>query len=146
MRASACPVRATRRCRASTRCRPMPRRSCSIAARARAPSGNAARLAAAAGCEAYILEGGIDAWKKAGLPVAVDRGQPIEIMRQVQITAGALVLAGVLLGIWVAPAFLALSGFVGAGLMFAGISGWCGMAKLLGLMPWNRRGPARAAA
>jgi rhodanese-related sulfurtransferase len=109
-------------------------------------SGNASRLAAAAGCEAFILEGGIDAWKKAGLPVAVDRGQPIEIMRQVQITAGALVLVGVLLGIWVAPAFLALAGFVGAGLMFAGISGWCGMAKLLGLMPWNRRGVARAAA
>ena len=108
-------------------------------------SANATRLADSAGCEAYILEGGIDAWKKAGLPVAVDRGQPIEIMRQVQITAGALVLLGVLLGIWVAPAFLALSGFVGAGLMFAGISGWYGMARLLGLMPWNRRGPVRAA-
>ena len=106
---------------------------------------NASRLAAAAGCQAYILEGGIDAWKKAGLPVAVDRGQPIEIMRQVQITAGGLVLLGVLLGIWVTPAFLALAGFVGAGLMFAGISGWCGMAKLLGLMPWNRHGLGRAA-
>jgi rhodanese-related sulfurtransferase len=109
-------------------------------------SGNASRLAAAAAGEAYILEGGIDAWKKAGLPVAIDRAQPIEIMRQVQITAGALVLAGILLGIWVAPAFLALSGFVGAGLMFAGISGRCGMAKLLGLMPWNRRRLARVAA
>jgi rhodanese-related sulfurtransferase len=100
---------------------------------------NAARLAEAAPCQAYILEGGIDAWKKAGLPIAVDRGQPIEIMRQVQIAAGALVLAGVLLSLWVAPAFLALSGFVGAGLMFAGITGWCGMAKLLALLPWNRR-------
>jgi len=107
-------------------------------------SANAARLAGAADCEAYILEGGIDAWKKAGLPVAVSRGQPIEIMRQVQITAGGLVLSGVLLGIWVAPAFLALSGFVGAGLMFSGISGWCGMAKLLELMPWNRRRQAAA--
>ena len=126
---------------------PAPRRSCSIAARAPARTGNAAaarrhgRLA-----EAYILEGGIHAWKKAGLPVAADRGQPIELMRQVQITAGSLVLLGVLLGVWVAPAFLALSGFVGAGLVFAGVSGSCGMAKLLGLMPWNRRGPARAAA
>jgi rhodanese-related sulfurtransferase len=107
-------------------------------------SANAGRLAGAAGCEAYILEGGIEAWKKAGLPVAIDRAQPIEIMRQVQITSGALALIGVLLGIWVAPVFLALSGFVGAGLMFAGISGWCGMAKLLGLMPWNRRGHVRA--
>ena len=59
---------------------------------------NAQRLASAAGCEAYVLEGGIDAWKKAGLPVAVDQRQPIEIMRQVQITAGSLVLLGVILG------------------------------------------------
>jgi rhodanese-related sulfurtransferase len=108
-------------------------------------SANAARLAAATGCDAYVLEGGIEAWKKAGLPIAVDRSQPIEVMRQVQIAAGGLVLLGVLLGIWVAPAFLALSGFVGAGLMLSGISGWCGMAKLLGLMPWNRRGLERAA-
>ena len=103
---------------------------------------NAARLAAAASCDAYILEGGLDAWKKAGLPVAVDRRQPIEIMRQVQIVAGSLVLLGVVLGVWVAPAFLGLSAFVGAGLAFAGISGWCGMARLLALMPWNR--PSRA--
>lgn len=99
---------------------------------------NAARLAGATRCDAYALEGGIDAWKKAGLPVTTDTRQPIEIMRQVQITAGSLVLLGVALGIWVAPAFLALSAFVGAGLVFAGVSGWCGMARLLGVMPWNR--------
>jgi rhodanese-related sulfurtransferase len=102
-------------------------------------SANAPRLAAAADCQAYILDGGIEAWKKAGLPVATDRSQPIEIMRQVQIAAGSLVLLGVVLGVWVAPAFLGLCAFVGAGLVFAGVSGWCGMAKLLGLMPWNRR-------
>ena len=99
---------------------------------------NASRLAGAAGCEADVLEGGIDAWKKAGLPVATDTRQPIEIMRQVQITAGSLVVVGVVLGFWIAPAFFGLSAFVGAGLVFAGVSGWCGMAKLLGLMPWNR--------
>jgi rhodanese-related sulfurtransferase len=99
---------------------------------------NADRLAAAADCEAYLLEGGLDAWKKAGLPVTVDARQPLEIMRQVQITAGALVLLGVTLGLWVNPAFFGLSAFVGAGLAFAGISGWCGMARLLALMPWNR--------
>ncbi len=102
--------------------------------------GNAARLAAAAPtCETYILDGGLDAWKKAGLPVALDRSQPIDIMRQVQIVAGSLVLAGVVLGALVAPAFYALSGFVGAGLLFAGVSGFCGMARLLAAMPWNRR-------
>ena len=59
-------------------------------------------------------------------------------MRQVQIVAGSLVLAGVLLGWLVSPMFLGLSAFVGAGLAFAGISGFCGMAKLLAFLPWNR--------
>ena len=103
---------------------------------------NASRLAGAAGCDAYVLEGGIDAWKKAGLPVATDTRQPIEIMRQVQITAGSLVVVGVVLGFWIAPAFFGLAAFVGAGLVFAGVSGWCGRAKLLGLMPWNRAAKA----
>jgi rhodanese-related sulfurtransferase len=106
---------------------------------------NAQRLAAVVDCDSYILEGGIDAWKKAGLPVAIDARQPIEIMRQVQITAGGLVLLGVALGTWAAPAFYGLSAFVGAGLMFAGISGWCGMARILGVMPWNRRAAAKHA-
>jgi rhodanese-related sulfurtransferase len=107
--------------------------------------GNAHRIASAAQtCETYILDGGLEAWKKAGLPVTLDRSQPIDLMRQVQIAAGGLVLAGVLLGALVAPGFYALSGFVGAGLLFAGISGFCGMARLLALMPWNRRALAAA--
>jgi len=102
--------------------------------------GNAAKLTAATPkCETYILDGGLDAWKKAGLPVALDRSQPIDIMRQVQIVAGSLVLLGVGLGALAAPGFYALSGFVGAGLLFAGVSGFCGMARLLASMPWNRR-------
>jgi rhodanese-related sulfurtransferase len=105
--------------------------------------GNAARLAAVSPkCETYILEGGLDAWKKAGLPVALDRSKPIDIMRQVQIAAGSLVLLGVVLGTLVNPGFYALSGFVGAGLLFAGVSGFCGMARLLGVMPWNRQAQA----
>lgn len=100
---------------------------------------NAAQLAAASPCEAYLLDGGIEAWRKAGLPVIDDAKAPLEIMRQVQITAGLLVLAGVILSLTVAPAWIGLSAFVGAGLTFAGISGWCGMARLLALMPWNRR-------
>lgn len=88
--------------------------------------------------ESYILDGGIDAWRKAGLPVAIDRRQPIPTMRQVQIVAGSLVLLGVVLGTTVAPAFYAVSGFVGAGLVFAGVSGFCGMERILALMPWNR--------
>lgn len=105
-------------------------------------SANAARLAQAADCPAYVLEGGIDAWRKAGLPVEVDKRQPLELMRQVQLAAGALVLLGVLLGFLVAPAFFGISAFVGAGLMTAGATGWCGMARLLAHMPWNRRAAA----
>lgn len=101
---------------------------------------NAVQLGTAAGsARAYILEGGIEGWRQAGQPVVADRSQPLEVMRQVQITAGALVLAGVLLGMFVAPRFFGLSAFVGAGLMFAGVTGWCGMANLLRVMPWNRR-------
>tara|TARA_R110000824_G_scaffold118960_2_gene271487 strand:- start:107268 stop:107780 length:513 start_codon:yes stop_codon:yes gene_type:complete len=90
-------------------------------------------------CEAYILTGGIEGWKAAGLSVVADRSQPIEMMRQVQITAGSLVVLGVALGFIVNPGFYVLSGFVGAGLVFAGVSGTCAMARLLGYMPWNRR-------
>ncbi|HEV7271001.1 rhodanese family protein [Pseudoxanthomonas sp.] len=100
---------------------------------------NAATLAAAAGCEAFLMSGGLDAWKRAGLPVRQDRRQPIELMRQVQIAAGSLVLAGVLVAATLSPYGLLLSGFVGAGLVFAGVSGFCGMARLLAAMPWNRR-------
>ena len=101
-------------------------------------SANAGRLASASMCEAYALEGGIEAWKAAGLPVVTDRSQPIEIMRQVQILAGSLVLLGVILGTLVHPGFYGLSAFIGAGLTFAGTTGWCGMAKLLAFLPWNR--------
>ncbi len=105
--------------------------------------GNAPKLAAAAqNCQAYILEGGLEAWKKAGLPVTLDRSQPIDIMRQVQIAAGSLVLLGAALGAFVAPGFYLLSAFVGGGLLFAGVSGFCGMAQLLAMMPWNRRAAA----
>ena len=89
--------------------------------------------------EAFHLAGGIEAWRSAGLGTERTAAAPkIDVMRQVQMTAGSLVLIGVLLGAFVNPLFLILSGFVGAGLFFAGASGWCGMAKLLAKMPWNR--------
>lgn len=100
-------------------------------------SANAARLAAASEGESFLLAGGLEGWRKAGLPVVTER-RPIEVMRQVQIVAGSLILLSVLLGLLVATPFLALAAFVGAGLVFAGASGWCGMARLLALMPWNR--------
>lgn len=99
---------------------------------------NAAQLAIPVGGDAYMLEGGLDAWSRAGLPVEANRKVPLEMIRQVQIVAGSLVLLGALLGWLVSPLFFGLSAFVGAGLTFAGISGFCGMAKLLALLPWNR--------
>jgi rhodanese-related sulfurtransferase len=94
------------------------------------------------GIETYILDGGIDAWRKAGLPVIIDRKAPIPVMRQVQIGAGSLVLLGAVLGATVAPGFYLLSAFVGGGLVFAGVTGFCGMARILEIMPWNRRAAA----
>ena len=90
-------------------------------------------------CEAYLLQDGITGWKNAGLATRVNLSQPIAIMRQVQIAAGSLILLGSVLGWSVSPYFYWLPAFVGAGLTFAGISGFCGMAKLLMLMPWNRK-------
>ena len=100
---------------------------------------NASALGACTACDAYVLEGGLDAWKKAGLPVKTDTKQPLELMRQVQMAAGGLILAGALLGTLAHPAFWGLSAFVGAGLFVAGATGFCGMARLLAVMPWNRR-------
>ena len=101
---------------------------------------NASRLARKTGdaCEAFIVEGGLDAWKKAGLPVATDRRQPLELQRQVQIGAGSLAFLGTVLGVFVSPWFLAVPAFVGAGLMTAGVTGFCGMAQLLMRAPWNK--------
>ena len=110
-------------------------------------SGNRAGKA----CEKFVsagyqnvvnVEGGTDAWASAGLPVV--RGKKtISLERQVRIAAGFLVLVGALLAIFVHPYFAGLSAFVGAGLMFAGITDTCGMAMLLAKMPWNQ-GPSCA--
>jgi len=99
---------------------------------------NAAKLAQCDAPEIYLLEGGLSGWKSAGLKTTVDRSKPIEMQRQVQIAAGSLVVLGLLLAALVSPWFLALSAFVGCGLIFAGVSGWCGMAHMLAVMPWNR--------
>jgi rhodanese-related sulfurtransferase len=88
--------------------------------------------------DVWQLKGGIEAWRKAGFPVVGNAKAPISIMRQVQIAAGSIVLVGVVLGMLVSPWMLGISAFVGAGLVFSGASGTCGMAAMLSLMPWNR--------
>lgn len=92
---------------------------------------------AKAGLNVVNVAGGTLAWEQAGLSVV--RGKKtISLERQVRIAAGSLVLLGVTLGFLVHPALFGLSAFVGAGLVFAGVTDTCGMALLLGRMPWNQ--------
>lgn len=93
---------------------------------------------AAAGCKNVInVDGGTLAWEQAGLPV-VRGAKTISLERQVRIAAGSLVLIGALLGYFAHPYWIALAAFVGAGLVFAGVTDTCGMGLLLARMPWNR--------
>ncbi|HUB24357.1 MAG TPA: rhodanese-like domain-containing protein [Tepidisphaeraceae bacterium] len=86
---------------------------------------------------AVRVDGGTLAWEGASLPV-VRAGARVSIERQVRIAAGSLVLVGLALAWCVHPAFVAVSMFVGAGLVFAGITNYCGMAIVMAKMPWNR--------
>jgi rhodanese-related sulfurtransferase len=105
-------------------------------------SGNRAQQA----CEKFLaagftnvvnVEGGTQAWDQAGLPVVRGR-KAISLERQVRIAAGSLVLIGSVLGAFVSPYWIALAAFVGAGLVFAGITDTCGMGLMLARMPWNQ--------
>ena len=86
-----------------------------------------------------VVEGGTLAWIEANLPVTRGTTKVISLERQVRIGTGTLVLTGVLLGWFVHRGFYGLAGFVGAGLIFAGITDFCGLAIILGKMPWNTR-------
>jgi len=88
-----------------------------------------------------VVAGGTQAWMDANLPVTRSAVKVISLERQVRIAAGALVFTGVLLAQFVDGRFIWLSGFVGAGLVFAGITDFCGMGLLLARMPWNKRLP-----
>jgi rhodanese-related sulfurtransferase len=95
------------------------------------------RMEAAGFGNSYSIDGGTEAWERAGLPVV--RGKAaVSLERQVRIVAGSLVLVGLALGWFVHPYLYALSAFIGAGLVFAGVTDWCGMGMLLARMPWNR--------
>jgi rhodanese-related sulfurtransferase len=89
------------------------------------------------------LQCGITAWKAEAYPLEKIQDAPISLFRQVQIVAGLLVLVGTILGAMVSPAYLLLSGFVGAGLIFAGLTNTCAMAMLLAKLPYNQRAGQR---
>jgi rhodanese-related sulfurtransferase len=103
-------------------------------------STKAAQQCVEAGFNSVVhLHGGIPAWKSAGYAVEKNQNAPISLFRQVQIAAGSLVLLGTVLGVVISPGFLLLSGFVGAGLAFAGITNTCAMGMLLAKLPYNQR-------
>jgi len=105
-------------------------------------SGMRARLAAGmlapCGKNVAVLEGGTAAWMKEGLPVVASVKTRWSLERQVRLGAGLLVLVGVILGVLASAYWLLLSGFVGMGLTFAGLTDICPMGMLLGKMPWNQ--------
>jgi rhodanese-related sulfurtransferase len=99
---------------------------------------------------AVCIEGGTIAWQRAGLPVQGAAGgssggcSVISLERQVRIAAGSFVLLTALAAWLMHPLFLVLTALVGCGLVFAGITDFCGMGLLLSKMPWNRRTTAAA--
>lgn len=89
--------------------------------------------------EIFCIAGGLNDWRSCGLGTKCDKKAPLEIRRQVQMIVGMMLLLGVLLSHLVSPYFILITVFFAAGLLFAGITGWCGLANMLMLMPYNRQ-------
>ncbi|MBT2470979.1 rhodanese-like domain-containing protein [Streptomyces sp. ISL-66] len=105
-------------------------------------SQNAARTLAGHGIAATSLTGGTSAWSAHGHPLDHPAGDPRRVWameRQVRLTAGSLVLLGLVLGLLVHPAFELLSAAIAGGLVFSALTDTCGMAVVLGRLPFNRR-------
>lgn len=86
----------------------------------------------------YNLEGGIEAWRAAGLMVASSGKFFLPLDRQVQLVIGLVLIVGSVLGYLFSPAWFLLTGLIGAGLTMAGATGFCGLALLMAKMPWNQ--------
>lgn len=94
--------------------------------------------AVAGNAKVYNLVGGMSAWRLGGFPVVEDKKAPLPIIRQVHLIASTLVIAGSLLSRFYHPNFIAVPIFVGCGLFLSGATGFCGMALLLQMLPYNR--------
>lgn len=115
---------------------------CRSGARARLANQQIAHLGFLDRIKSEVFEGGILEWKKLGNPTIIKKRTHLPVLRQVQIGAGSFILLGVVLGFFIHPALFGISAFVGAGLVFAGVSGICMLANLLALMPWNKLSPS----
>jgi len=102
-------------------------------------AGRAAALLAKEGVACSVVEGGLEAWAAAGLPVEKGTSTVLPLMRQVQLVIGLVSGTGAALAIWKHPLFALIPLFMSAGLVFAGATGYCGLALLMARMPWNRR-------
>ena len=98
----------------------------------------AAEILQAGSFNLLVVEGGTNACVDANLPIEKGGAAVISIERQVRIGAGSLVCLGIALGFFVNPLFYILSAFIGAGLIFAGVTDWCGMGLLIARAPWNK--------
>jgi rhodanese-related sulfurtransferase len=113
-------------------------RRCIVVCKAGMRAQKAAQFLSASGItNLSVLDGGMDAWIAAGLPVRKGKGG-ITIQSQTRTIAGGMILVGSLLGMFVDKNWVYLAAFAGCGLMVAGLTGWCGMSILLSKMPWNR--------
>lgn len=86
----------------------------------------------------FLVDGGIDAWTRSGLPIERGESRVLPLMRQVQITVGLIAGTGAILALTVHPLFAIVPLFISCGLIFAGLTGVCGLALVLAKMPWNR--------
>ena len=102
-------------------------------------AGRAAALLSKQGVACSVVEGGMEAWVAAGLPVEKGATRVLPLMRQVQLVIGLVSGTGAALAVWKHPLFALIPLFTSAGLVFAGATGYCGLALLLARMPWNRR-------
>ena len=108
-----------------------------------ARSENACTFLAQNGIRAATLAGGTTAWAAQGhdlqQPTAcVTPRTTWSMERQVRLTAGIIVLAGLGLGLLVHPAFQLLSAGIAGGLAFSALTNTCGMAAVLAKLPHNR--------
>lgn len=97
----------------------------------------AGQLSAAGLGSLFVVDGGMNAWEAAGLPVERGERQVMPIERQARFCMGGFALIGAVLAYFVNPAWAGLSAFAGAGLMYSAVTNWCGLGLLLARMPWN---------
>ena len=99
----------------------------------------AAQMLCEAGVACSVVEGGLDAWMHAGLPVVRGASKVLPLMRQVQLVIGFFTALGAALALWVDPRFAWVALFTGCGLLMAGLTGLCPLANLIAAMPWNAK-------